>query len=519
MAPGLARRLPGWLPLACAGALAVLLYRPWHARAFDVLDFSEFLPLLNGAHGAARRFAALVDYYGQQHGRFNIVGYAALAAKWTWLGAEPLRWQWLRVGELLLIAGLVYALLRRLAANAVGAGFGAVLFLFSYSAGLVWVRQTMGEPLGLLCALVAALAATRLDVARRSWAPALTAGLAIAAAVLTKEMLAAWVPVVMLIAIGRNADGKLERWRFDARARAVLAATAIGGIAAALLVVRTALRSSGEGYAATYGHAPRSLSRLGELFQRQFFPWPITGRSDGVVLLGAALLFLAVIGLGMRAGLRDPAWRKHCRRVILVGLALPLAGAAAYLPWPVYAPFYGFAFLFGPALLLATAVSVLTAQGGRARWIVPAACCSILLLIAPQSVRLAQVAEARQEVMTAVARALSGEPAAKRIVVAVPLLPAQAWQGIAPTLARYAAAQPGGHSMPPAEDMLCGDAGRLLQSGGDGTLLVSFSDSCGEIPGPTLMIRQQFNYWRWEPPGLGHDSLRADVAWLPGVPR
>jgi hypothetical protein len=254
------------------------------------------------------------------------------------------------------------------------------------------------------------------------------------------------------------------------------------------------------------------------LFQRQFFPWPITGRSDGVVLLAAAVLFLGVIGLGFRLGLRDPAWRKHCGRVLVLGLALPLAGAVAYLPWPVYAPFYGFAFLFGPALLLATAVTLLATRGDRPGLLAWLACFAVLVLIAPQSVRLAQVAEARQEVMTAVARALAGERVAKRIVVAVPLLPAQAWQGIAPTLARYAAAQPGGHPMPPAEDLLCADAGRLLQGGQAGTLLVSFSDSCGAIPGPTLMIRQDFNFWRWEPPGLGRDSLRADVTLLPGPP-
>jgi len=519
MASGSARRLPGWLLLCGAAALALLLYRPWHPRAFDVLDFSEFLPLLDRAHDAPHRFAALTEYYGRLHGRFNVVGYAALATKWSWLGAEPLRWQLLRAAELLLIALLAFSLLRRLAAGALGAALAAVLFLFSYSAGLTWVRLTMGEPLGLLFALLAALAATRLDLAKRAWVPAALAGLSLTAAILTKEMLVAWVPVVLLIAISRSPEGRLERWRLDARARGVLIAVTLGALLAGVLVIRAARGASGEGYAATYGHAVLSLSRLGELFQRQFLPWPITGRSDGVVLLIAALLFLGVIGLGLRAGLQDPGWRKHCLRVLLVGLALPFAGALAYLPWPVYAPFYGFAFLFGPALLLATAVTILEARGGRARPLAWAASFAVLLLIAPQAVRLAQSAEARQEVMTAVARALLSEHAAKRIVVAVPVLPAQTWQGIAPTLARYAAAQPDGHPMPPAEDMLCADAGRLLQGGAEGTLLVSFSDSCGEIPGPTLLIRQDFNYWRWEPPGLGRDSLRADVALLPGSPR
>src|SRR5690349_18258117 len=134
MAPGVTRRFPGWLLLAGAAALAVGLYRPWHLRAFDILDFSEFLPILKGAHDPLHRFTALVDYYATQHGRFNVLSYAALAAKWSWLGPNPLLWQLLRAGELVTIAGLVYLLLRRLAAGPVGAALGASLFLFSYSA-------------------------------------------------------------------------------------------------------------------------------------------------------------------------------------------------------------------------------------------------------------------------------------------------------------------------------------------------------------------------------------------------
>src|SRR5262245_62682312 len=107
MAPGLTRRFPGWLLLALAAALAVVVYRPWYPRAFDVLDFSEFLPILKSAHDPLHRFTALVDYYARQHGRFNVLSYAALAAKWSWLGDHPLLWQLLRAGELVAIAGLI----------------------------------------------------------------------------------------------------------------------------------------------------------------------------------------------------------------------------------------------------------------------------------------------------------------------------------------------------------------------------------------------------------------------------
>ena len=52
-----------WAPLPVAAALACWLYRPWQARAFDVLDFSEFLPLLNVGHGVGGRLALLTHYY------------------------------------------------------------------------------------------------------------------------------------------------------------------------------------------------------------------------------------------------------------------------------------------------------------------------------------------------------------------------------------------------------------------------------------------------------------------------
>lgn len=504
------RRGFSWAPLPLAAALACWLYRPWQTRAFDVLDFSEFLPFLNASHGVSGRLGALTHYYAETHGRLNVLSYAALAIKWTWLGPHPLLWQGLRAALLCGLAGLTYLLLRRLAAGVFGAALGAVLLLFSYSAALPWIRLTMGEPLGLGCALLAALTATR-HRREPGWGNAIVAGGLLAAAILAKEMLVLWVPVVMLIALTRGPDRRLSTWWHDPAARRFLIATGVLTAAALVPVLLVARIAHATGYAATYGSAPLRIDRLLEIFQRQFLPWPITGRSDGILMLGSALAFVGVIGLGIRIGLADPEWRRHCLLVLAIGIGLPLLGALAYLPWPVYSPFYGYPFLFGPALLLSTALTVLAARRQRAARLAPVLAVVPILLAIPATARLAANAAAQQVVMTELARALTEAQGTTRIVVAVPQLPAQAWQGLGPSLARYADATIPGLVLPPAEDIVCADAAKLLQSGPPGITLISLSNTCGSIPGARIVVRSAFRYWRWEPPGFGDGDVQGDL--------
>jgi hypothetical protein len=504
------RRGFSWAPLPVAAALACWLYRPWQARAFDVLDFSEFLPLLNAGHGVGGRLALLTHYYAGIHGRLNVLSYAALAIKWTWLGSQPLLWQALRAALLCGLAGLTYLLLRRLAAGVFASALGAVLLLFSYSAALPWVRLTMGEPLGLACALLAAVSATR-HHRQPGWGNAIVAGGLLAAAILAKEMLVFWVPVVMLIALTRGPDGRLSTWRRDPATSRFLMATGFLATAAFVPVLLVARITHAEGYAATYGSAPLRIDRLLELFQRQFLPWPITGRGDGMLMLGSALAFLGVIGLGIRTGLTDPAWRRHCQLVLSIGIGLPLLGALAYLPWPVYSPFYGYPFLFGPALLLATALTVLATRSPRAARGAAVVAVVAIVLVIPATARLAANAAAQQVVMTELAHALPEAQRMTRIIAAVPQLPAQAWQGMGPSLVRYANATIPGLVLPPAEDVLCADAARLLQSGKPGIALISLSNTCGSIPGAGIVVRSAYWYWRWDPPGLGEGDVRGEL--------
>ena len=506
-----ARRGLGWWPLALAGALALWWYQPWKSRAFDVADFSEFLPILTGAHGVRDRFAGLVDYYAGAHGRFNLLTYAALAAKWSWLPRDPLVWQLLRATLLLLIAALAYRLLRRLAADRAAAALGAVLLLFSYSAALPWIRLTMGEPLGLLLMLTAALLAAKPAGLASSRGIGAGVALLVALAILAKEMLVLWVPVVLAVGLTRTSSGTLAGLRRDRAGARFALFVLVGAVAAAIPVLLIARRPGVSGYAATYGAASLSLDRFGEIFQRQFLPWPITGRTDATVMLIAALLFLGVILVGMRSGLQDPAWRKHSTWVLLLGLGLPVLGALAYLPWPVYAPFYGYAFCFGSALLLATALTALRRSGPRPGALGFAAAGLSLVLAVPHAVHLARAAAAQQETLTGLARVLPGPAGADRLVVAVPGLPAQAWQGLGPSLTRYAMATGLAQRLPPAVDLLCADAARLLGGGRGRPALATLSTGCGTLTGASRTVLVEYSYWQWQPPGWRKDSVRADL--------
>src|SRR5664279_998889 len=113
MMPSSTRRAAPWLALAGIAVLALCVYAPYRARAFDIIDFSDILPLLVGGHGAADRFARLARYYGEQQGRFNVVSYAGMVLKWQLFGANTVAWQMVRAVEMLLAMAGTYLLCRR----------------------------------------------------------------------------------------------------------------------------------------------------------------------------------------------------------------------------------------------------------------------------------------------------------------------------------------------------------------------------------------------------------------------
>ena len=306
-----ARRLRAWTWLAAAAsmAIALALYLPWEHRPWDILDFSEFLPLLKGAAGFGARLGALVHYYALEHGRLNLIAYVALAAKWSLLGDDPVRWQWLRFAEMVAIAGAAYALARRLGAGRFGSWTGAMLFVGGHTAVEAWVRQTMGEPLGLAFILGAALIA---DQRRRQerWWQAPTIALLIAEAILCKEMLIVAVPLVLVVALARDETGRFVFRRpaaTDYRLLGWMASTTVPVLAA---VAWAAHSASPSGFSASYGVTALSPARALGIVQLGLLPAGLqTGFRTFLYPANLAWVVLAVIGVAV--GGRDPTRRAH----------------------------------------------------------------------------------------------------------------------------------------------------------------------------------------------------------------
>ncbi|MFI5235316.1 MAG: hypothetical protein ACHQXA_06375 [Gemmatimonadales bacterium] len=497
--------------LAAGGlALALVLYLPWERRPFDILDFSEFVPLLRAHAGFVDRMTALVHYYVVEHGRLNVTAYAALAAKWTVLGDAPVRWQWLRFALMALLAGGAFGLARRLGANLVGAGAAALLFLCGHTAVEAWTRLTMGEPMGLLFLFGAAFAADRYLREDDRWRAPVIA-LLITLALLSKEMLLGAVPFVLVLALARDEQGQFGRLAFGPRSRRLLWWTG-GASALTLGAIFWAARSgAGAGFSASYGAGPLDLMRFPNLWQQILTPAGISP-TLGVWLLPANLAWLLLVVVGTWV-----AWRAKDRRphlVILIGLAagLPAIGAALYLPWPYFNLFYGLPFLIGPALLLAEAVTTLSQDGIECRVLASGGLVVLLGFAGATAGRTARAAAVRQQVNGALARMLPAYATADSIVVAEPRPAQQQWQGTGPTLVRYALAFGLTEHLPPATDAGCAVVGRAMGGAPTRTVFITYSDRCGRFATAPRRIIGVYRYLDWLRPGLVVDSLEADVA-------
>jgi hypothetical protein len=509
-----ARRYRPWIGLAILGALAICFYVPYRARPFDIIDFSDILPLLTGSNSAAGQFARLVRYYGQEQGRFNVLSYAGMVMKWQLFGNDPLAWQLVRAAQLLLAMAGTYLLCRRLAAGAWGATLGAALVLFSFSASHGWVRLTVPEPLGLLCVLGAALLATQVRHARRWNAMAIGSGVLMMLAIFAKEMFVAWAPVVAYLGCFLGEDGRLEAIRRpNARGWWVTLAVGAGAALASIPVLLTIRGVKAEGYASRFGSGGISMERAADIAQRMLLPWPAGVGGGGAVMILPALCFVVAIAIGALAARGDAEWAPHARRATALGIAIPLIGTVLYLPWPVYWPSYGIAFLVGPALLLGIAVTSAERASIRTGWAARAAAFLCIALVIGPSAHLANLMATRQEVDAGLARALLSHRDADSVVVALVVPPRSASGAIGPAMRDYALLVSPGAVLPPAIDAQCADAAaRGKRSGGLGrTVVISYLDQCGPITGATLTLQRSFAYFDLDHFWMARDSIRADL--------
>jgi hypothetical protein len=498
--------LPRALGAVLGLAVAFLIYRPDRSLPFDILDFSEFLPVLDGSDSFLTRARSLAEYYASQ-GRANLVPYVLMSLKWTWFADWSPGWQWSRFVAMAACVVLAFRLLERLGATRMGAMAGAAVLLAHPAAARGWIRLTMAEPLGtllllLLCLWVLPGAHTR----RPSWPWAAVVTM-VPLILLTKEMLvvALALPTALLCLV--DPDGRLARPSLrPAASRFFLSAGLVSAAVLAPLVLLM-IRAPGEAFTAQYGSATRSLGDTVATWLATVILFD-PGRTFPPRLLGLALaLLVGLLTWGWWTAIRRAEDRATAWGLLAVGIAFPMLGAVAYIPWPAYQTFYAIPFLLGTAIVVAFAASAMESRSRpvAAGWYAGYA----FLVFASLADANGQAgrAAASQKVHARLVRRVSQLRAVDSVLVASDRVVPQRWQGLGPTLARYAAAT--GNAWPPTRDVSCTGVD-ALESSSSAMAVVFYSSLCPRARDSAPIIER----YRHLDPGMLRvvdDSLRVDV--------
>jgi len=493
--------------VVAAASLAWAIYRPERARSFDILDFSEFLPLVGRASTFADRFSALLGYYASQ-GRANLIPYAVIAAKWTWFGTWSPGWQLTRAALMLTLIALTFALLRRLGASGLGAALGSSVFLMAPAAADAWVRLTMAEPIGAALVLALALRATRFQGSNRWGRQVALFGAGAAAIVLTKELLAPALLLSVAIALVMRGDGSLGAPELSRRNIVLVMTWLAVSVAVLLPLVMLYARAPTSAFAAQYGssfQSPGGLAAITIATLVPFEPVPNPASAAWILAIGG---FTMLIAAGWRVGFHSRAEGARSRWLLGVSLVFPLIGALAYLPWPAYQSFYALPYLTGTSILIAMAATYLEREARHGtKWALLGWGSAAVYALGGASAKAGR-ADAVQRAADAVVRIVAGEDAVDSVIMATAQPARQAWQGLGPTLARFASAT--GRPWPPTRDARCEDAARLVKTA-TRTIVVVFSSQC-TLKNPSgrnvVAPYRRVDWSRWH---LVDDSLRADI--------
>ena len=495
-----------WIVAIAAFLATLVIYRPYRSAPFDFVDFSEFLPLLKRGASFSDRLGNLLEYYGGVQGRWNVVAYVAMAAKWSIWGDSPVAWQWLRFMTMWAIICLTYRLLRALGVTWLGAAAGASIFLVAPPAVDGWTRLTMAEPLGtvLILVLCSLMMANQRYVSDRS-AIILVALLSLLL-VLVKEMMvvALFLPVALS---ALTYHGDVPFWRavqFRRRTMAVGAGAIVGLVPVAIV----ALSAPGDAYTNEFGARLRPLGDIAAHWTLGVIPFGV-GSAFPARLVGLALLaFIGMIVAGWRVRLRHAtSTPRRDAWILAIALALPLLGALAYVPWPSYNRFYAIPFLLGGSLLVALAISGLQTHAARLAptsvmvWVI------FLVFGAADAAALAARQTVRQRVNRILVARLAGlKDRSDTVLLAAEQQPPTFWQGIGPTLQRYGEAYD--LDMPVIINERCNTARARAQAGEK--VVIFYQSLCPNTVTNDPIVQR---YWRVALPSPRPvvDSMRVDV--------
>lgn len=458
------RKPLAWASISALVLAAMLVYAPWRAAPFDMIDFSELIPLLTGEQSFGGRIGALARYFSAEHGRMNVLNYTLVAAKWSILGENPVLWQWSRFAELSLVTTLCFLLLLRLRLGVFAALLGSSVFLWSKGAVDAWIRLTAIEPLGFSLVIAAAFLALKYETTTRWRESAITIATLLGLALLAKETLVGCVPFILALGVICGPAPTFHRPRWTARTGWLLGSVAIA-VALVLIAVFIVWRSAPEsGFASVYGDASISVERWSALLGAMLLP----GHATSVV---ANLLFLAIlIGGAAAAAIGSPS-RSTTTWILFFGFGLPIVGALIHLPWPYYDDFYGLPYAFGPALLLAASAVMLASCLPRLRGIVHGVGLCLLVALAVSAQPFAARQAAVQRLNADVAKSILRYEEVDSLIVIVAGKTPQAWAGAGATLRRYALLDAPTIDLPKAVEATCAEV-----------------ENARPFPGPVLVI-------------------------------
>jgi hypothetical protein len=507
-APTARRTVSGsrWYALTWLGTalLAACIYHPWRNLGFDLEDFSEFQPILEHAASLTTRFRALAEYYATQ-GRWNVVGYAFLAAKWALFGPDPVAWQWLRLVQMLALASLASQLFVTLRVSRPVAWASALLFLFSSAAAASFVRLTLGEPLALVFLLGALLLATRYQKTRRWRLCGIGISLCLGLLLATKEVLIVCVPFVLAFGVSWE-DGAFRRLRWSKRNAFLVAAATVTVVLVSVPILRASMGNAPGAYDSAYRIDNISAAKFLVLALYMVMPVQHSSPPEIFALLYPANIIVAMlVGSGLLIWLRLGARLPRPLPLIGGALFLALAGAAVYAPWPRFEDFYALPFIVGVALVIAFAVE---AAGARARANYHIALGTLLLGVLYMVVAAQAAVEYRFAVRGAtnkLVETLQSWHGLDSVLVGT-TDPGRAWHQRAGTLERSLRNRTRGAAVPSMVGVTCADAAenRVLPPS---VAVVNYVRECGETGGPDISVVHRFTYRDWRTLGTRSDSF------------
>ncbi len=470
------------------GALGMMLYRPWEAIPFPIVDFGGWLSVLTSSGTISDAFRALVVEHARE-GRINPLSMAYVALNWAFFGDSTAGWQIFRGVIMLAIAVGAYVLLRLLGAYRGAAVAGACLFLLADSARAVWLMPQAFEHVAASFVVAASLAALSYY---RSPAPRARAALIATLCVLAiwvREPMVAAVPFVVLLALSHRGDGKMILPRIDRRA---IELVAIVGIAVLILnaVPVFAVRAVAEpgAYASRFGPENVTLANIRNVGFALALPMTRAPWFPANAVFLVAIL-VAMIGKSERA--------RAYRRLLVVAATLPLGGALLYMMWPGFPGNYGLPYLLGVVIAFTLALTALWQGSGPQRGLAAVIVVVTLtfgVLLAINDRRTYAAARMLDVDMAAAVTAVRGSP---HLEVAVDD-PARAG-AFGRALRAYSRAMLGGREAS-ASDVDCTTAATRTPSPPAGVVVLRPPHGCvgAPIPRPTSVLRRTTTIRDWK---------------------